>query len=214
MIARKILSCVARLDQRFGVGYVVKVLRGAGTEDVRRRGHDGLSTYGLLRDLPEKVLQNLVYQLLDQNLLARTPGDRPVVTLTREGVEAMRGEREVRFVEPRVGRARRSRADAESWEGVDRALFEHLRDLRRGLAEDRNVPPYVIFSDRTLRDLARLRPSDLAAMREAHGVGEKKLADFGPRFLEAIREFASEGPEPPFVETTRVEPIPEDSPSA
>jgi ATP-dependent DNA helicase RecQ len=185
-ITRKILACVARLEQRYGVGQVVQVLRGADTEQVRRWGHDRLSTYGILSELPEKTLTNLVYQLIDQDLLTRSAGDRPVLELTSAGVETMRGEREVRLVEPKSGRVRQDKASAESWEGVDRGLFEALRAVRRSLAAERGVPPYVVFGDEVLRAFAKVRPASPETMRSIKGVGEKKLADFAATFIEAI----------------------------
>jgi ATP-dependent DNA helicase RecQ len=189
-LARKILSCVARVGQRFGVGHVVQVLRGAETETVRRLGHDRLSTYGLLTEVPEKTLTNLVYQLVDQGLLERTSSDRPVLTLSGDSLDVLRGRREVRLVEPKGRPVSASRPEAESWEGVDRDLFEELRALRRTLARQRSVPPYVIFSDATLRELARVRPTDLPTMSTVRGVGQKKLADFGPVVIEAVAAHA------------------------
>jgi ATP-dependent DNA helicase RecQ len=190
--AQMILSCVARLDQRFGVGTVVQVLRGAETEATMRRGHDRLSTFGLLRDVPEKVLTNLVYQLVDQDLLERSEGDRPIVRLTEPALDVLRGEREVRLLAPKRAKSAAATRPGDGWEGVDRGLFEHLRDLRRELARDRGVPAYVIFSDRTLRSMARERPADLEALASVHGVGRKKLDDLGPRFVEAIAAYGSE----------------------
>jgi ATP-dependent DNA helicase RecQ len=186
VVAQKILSCIARLGQRFGVGYVVKVLRGADTETVRTRGHDSLSTYGLLADLEEKPLTNLVYQLVGQGVLERSAGDRPILRLNRESAAVLKGEREVRLREPAARRVRRTKADAEAWEGVDRELFEHLREVRRRLAAERGVPAYVIFDDRTLRGLARHCPRSLRQMSAVRGVGEKKLADLGEIFLGEI----------------------------
>ncbi len=198
-IAQKILSCVARAEQRFGVGHITDILIGADNERVRKFGHDRLSTYGLLKDLPAKIVQNLTYQLIDLGALARTEGDRPVLKLTEKGVQVLRGEREVQLREPRAPRAtksKRTQREVESWEGVDEALFEKLRELRREVAEERNVPAYVVFGDRTLRDLARLKPTTPVEMRLAHGVGEKKLATFGEAFLEAIKAHARAGREP------------------
>ncbi len=187
--AQKIISCVARVEQRFGVGHVVQVLRGAASEQVVRWAHDRLSTYGLLREMSERKVTNLVYQLVDQGLLDRTEGDRPVVQLNARSIEVLRGERSVQLLDAEEGSVVRSRAAVESWEGVDRDLFEHLRTLRRRLATERGVPAYVIFGDTTLRDLARIRPTEPEAMAAVHGVGKKKLADLGSVFTDAIRSY-------------------------
>jgi ATP-dependent DNA helicase RecQ len=191
VVAQKILSCVARLDQRYGVGHVVQVLRGADTDNIRRWRHDTLTTFGLLRDVPEKSLTNLVYQLIDQGLLVRTPGDRPVIRLSDDSLGVLRGDREVLLQEPKAGKVRKAKAAVESWEGVDRGLYEHLRSLRRDLARERAVPAYVIFGDATLRELAKRRPTSLASFGTIRGVGEQKLADLGPSFVEAIAEYVT-----------------------
>ena len=112
--------------------------------------------------------------------------------LNQESVQVLRGERPVQLVDPEQGTVRRARAADESWEDVDRGLFEHLRALRRRLAAERGVPAYVIFGDATLRELARARPTALGAMAGLRGVGVKKLADLGPVFTEAIRSYVAD----------------------
>ena len=191
VIAQKILSCVARTGERFGVTHIVDVLRGADTERVRKFGHERLSTYGLCQDTDRKALTNLVYQVLDQGLVRRSGDDKPVLQLNEESWAVMRGQRVVTLREAQVKEVKRSKVDAESWRGVDRPLFEQLRGLRRTIAEGRGVPPYVVFGDATLRDLARIRPTSDEVFLRAHGVGKKKLRDFGPPFLAEIRRYCS-----------------------
>ena len=191
--AQKILSCVARVGERFGVRHVCEVLRGAKTEGVSRHAHDRLSTFGLLANLDQRTAENLVHQLLDQGLLARTPGDRPVVTLNDKSWEVLRGTREVVLLEPRAGKARTTQADADDWEGVDRDLFERLRKWRRRVAEARGKPAWTILDDKALRAIARERPASPAALLRCKGIGEKRLADFGTALLDLVsgREPAS-----------------------
>ena len=189
VIAQKILSCVARVEQRFGVGHVVKVLRGANEQAVRRRGHDRLSTYGLLREFDAKKLTAMVYQLVEQGVLDRTHDDHPILKLNAASREVLRGERDVRLVRPKA--VRRTRVEAESWEGVDRDLFDSLRALRHEIATERGVPAYVIFSNASLRDMARLRPATTDEFLRVHGVGQRKLDDFGPRFIAHIKAHAT-----------------------
>jgi ATP-dependent DNA helicase RecQ len=196
-VAQKILSCVARVEQRFGVEHVIKILRGADDRLVRERGHDGLSTYGLLEDVPVPDLRDWIYQLVGQGVLARSDGDYPVLQLTASSRPVLRGERPVRLI--RIARRRRgekaprSQAEQDAWEGVDRDLFERLRALRRELAERQGVPPYVIFHDTALRDMARQRPAGTAALSRIKGVGEHKLATYGPAFLQAIAAHVGAG---------------------
>jgi len=191
--AQKILSCVARVGERFGVRHVCEVLRGAKTDGVLRHAHDRLSTFGLLVNLEQRTAENLVHQLLDQGLLARTPGDRPVVTLNDRSWEVLRGTREVVLLEPRAGKARTTQADADDWEGVDRDLFERLRKWRRRVAEARGKPAWTILDDKALRAIARQRPASPAALLRCKGIGEKRLADFGTAILDLVagREPAS-----------------------
>ncbi len=195
VISQKILSSVVRQDQRFGADYTVKVLRGSAEQRVLENGHDGLSTYGLLSDHDVRAVRGWVEQLVAQGFLAKT-GEYNVLQLTESGRGVLTGEQAPRLLKParrsgpatRPTRASGSRAD--SWEGVDRGLFERLRDLRRQLAEEKSVPAYVVFGDASLRDMTRLRPSTLPEFLEVHGVGEKKAADYGELFLAAIGEGA------------------------
>ena len=184
--AQKILSCVARVGERFGVRHVCEVLRGAKTEGVQRHGHDRLSTYGLLAALDQRTAENLVHQLLDQELLSRSDGDRPVVMLNERSWEVLRGGREVVLLEPRAAKAKTTKADADDWEGVDRDLFERLRKWRRRVAEARGKPAWTILDDKALRAIAREQPSSPAALLRCKGIGEKRLADFGAAILDIV----------------------------
>ena len=194
VIAQKILSCVARVEQRFGVTQVVKILAGVNDQFVRRFRHERLSTFGLLKDCDRKALTNMVFQLIEQGVLDRTPDDRPILKLNAASWAVLRGERSVRLVRPRTVQIAAARAERESWDGVDRDLFESLRDLRRQVAAERSVPAYIIFGDASLRDMARLRPKTPAEFLEVHGVGDRKLKNFGPRFLAHIEQYESTAP--------------------
>jgi ATP-dependent DNA helicase RecQ len=188
VIAQKILSCVARAGERFGAEHIVDVLLGANTERVRRWRHDQLTTYGLMKGTARKSIANMLYQLLDGGLLERTTDERPVLRLNNASWEVLRGKRTVRLLEPKV-KVSKTRFDEQSWEDVDHGLFERLRSLRRELAEARRVPAYVLFSDATLRDIARLRPGSPGALLTVRGVGQRKLADLGERFLDLIANY-------------------------
>jgi ATP-dependent DNA helicase RecQ len=187
VIAQKIISCVARVQERFGVRHVCEVLRGAKTDGILRHGHDQLSTFGLLVSLDQRAAENLVHQLLDQELLSRTGGDRPVVTLNDRSWEVLRGQRSVMLLEPRAGKtAKTTKADADDWQGVDRDLFERLRKWRRRIAEARGKPAWTILDDKALRAIAREKPASPAALLRCKGIGEKRLADFGDDILNLV----------------------------
>jgi len=194
VLAQKILSCVVRTGQRWGAAHVTDVLRGATTEKVRQTGHDALSTYGLLEGMPVAELRGYLDQLVDLELLAQESGRFPVLSVTPAGWELLRNQRTCELwrqpAPPKRARKsaapRKPRRDDASWEGVDTELFDRLREVRREIAGERKVPPYVIFHDRTLRDMARLKPASPAQLLQVYGIGERKAAELGPRFLEAI----------------------------
>ncbi len=201
VIAQKILSCVARVNQRFGVSHVVSVLRGENTQNIRAKGHEKLSTYGLLRDNRSEDIREWVYQLIGQDALVQADLEIsegmtvPILKLNSKSLEVMRGQREVRLLQPvapRKAEPRGKRKDDDSLsDGAEKDLFEELRALRRRLATERNVPPYVIFSDVTLRELCRTRPSTLESMRRIYGIGDAKLRDLGDQFLKAVQDFCA-----------------------
>ncbi|MGV3516534.1 DNA helicase RecQ [Luteitalea sp.] len=192
-IARKVLSCVARVEQRFGAAHVANVLVGKTSEAVTARGHAQLSTFGLFSGVPVTEVRGYIEQLTALGFLRQTPGDYPVLVLSPEGRTLMRDGTSdppvALFRQKRRSKdagPRRSRVETESWEGVDRDLFERLREVRLALARGRGVPPYVIFHDTTLREMARLRPRSAEALRDIYGVGQRKAEDVGPAFLEVI----------------------------
>jgi ATP-dependent DNA helicase RecQ len=192
VVAQKILSCVARVKEGFGIGHVLSILRGKQSENVLKRGHDRLTTYGLLAENSDNDVRDWIYQLIGQEALAQVGDEYPLLKLTPASWEIMRGQRTVRLVRlvrrKKGEKPQRSLLDTESWQGVDQELFDALRALRKTLAAERQVPPYVIFSDATLREFARIRPTTPEKMRLVYGVGEAKLRDFASQFLAVIAE--------------------------
>jgi ATP-dependent DNA helicase RecQ len=189
--ARKALSCVYRLGQRFGIRYVVEVLRGADNERIRQRGHDRLSTFGIGSDLDEQTWASLIRQLIHHGLLEQDIANYSVLRLTPAARPLLRGERTLELARPRV-RAKRARRGSRSAAGLgpdDQALFEALRALRKELADARGVPPYVVFGDATLVEISRVRPATTAELLQITGVGQVKLERFGPAFLEVVNGF-------------------------
>jgi ATP-dependent DNA helicase RecQ len=190
VLAQKILSAVARTGQRWGVGHVVAVLRGESTETVTARGHHALSVFGLLREVPAPELRGYVDQLTQGGFLTRTGDQYPTLQISPAGAELLRGQTEcVLFRQPRPVKSRQRRQGPRtdpSWSGVDQSLFEKLRALRIELARGRGVPPYVIFHDQTLRELARLKPQSISELHGVTGIGERKADAFGPAVLNVI----------------------------
>ncbi|HEY4235063.1 MAG TPA: DNA helicase RecQ [Lacipirellulaceae bacterium] len=191
VISQKILSCVARVGERFGGDHVALVLVGSSDERVVSRGHNVLSTWGLLREHDKRTVRAWIDQLVGQAFLVRS-GEYNVIELTPTGRQAMHGEITPQLLKPAARARRESRVARESWDGVDHGLFEALRRYRRTQAEERGVPPFVVFNDATLRELARFRPSTAVALRQIHGIGEKKNAEYGFDLLREIAEYCAE----------------------
>jgi ATP-dependent DNA helicase RecQ len=192
-LARKILSAVARVGQRFGAAHVTNVLRGHGSEQVVSRQHDQLSVFGLLADASIDELRGYIDQLIAHGLLRQGGDQYPILQLTSDGARLMKDASSMpslslaRQRKPVKGKLpKRSRVEAESWEGVDRGLFERLREMRLHIARGRGVPPYVIFHDTTLRELARSKPKTIDEIRRVYGVGARKAEDLGAQVLDVI----------------------------
>jgi ATP-dependent DNA helicase RecQ len=197
VVAQKIVSCVYRVRQSFGVGHVISVLRGENVERVRERNHDQLSTYGIMKGHGRNELRDLIYQLVGQGYLAQNGEDYPVLQLTESSRAVMRGEAQVRLRQPIVAKKKEPKAKRTyvvDGGDFDSRLFETLRKWRRSEAEERNVPPYVIFSDRTLREVARVQPTTLTALRGVYGIGDAKLEQFGEALVTRVREHAAGAP--------------------
>ncbi|HEY6140998.1 MAG TPA: DNA helicase RecQ [Thermoanaerobaculia bacterium] len=197
VVAQKIVSCVVRVRQSFGVGHVISVLRGESNDKVRARGHDRLSTFGLLRGHTRNEVRDWIFQLVAQGYLDQDDDMYPVLRLTERSRQLLRGEAEIRLRQPVVGvKAKRERRPRLAFDDgtYDASLFESLRKWRRAEAEERGVPPYVIFGDRTLREVARLQPGTLTELREIYGIGDAKLEAFGAALIELVGAHTSNNP--------------------
>lgn len=185
IISQKILSCVVRLGERFGGDYTAAVLIGSTDQRILGNGHHALSTYGILSEFTQRAVRDWIEQLAGQGCIRKT-GEYNVLKVAEKGWRALRGEDSPRLLAPAKIRPRLSRVAHDSWEGVDRGLFDVLRTVRSELAHRKGVPAYIVFGDAALRDMARRRPSTPGEFMEVNGVGEKKCRKFGPAFLAAI----------------------------
>jgi ATP-dependent DNA helicase RecQ len=186
--ARKVLSCVYRLGQSFGIKQVVDVLRGADNERIRKFSHDRLSTYGIGMEYSHAEWLSIVRQLIHQGYLVQDIAAFSVLKLTAPAARVLRGEEAVELARPRVKeKARKKPAGAASdLNRDDLQVFEALRELRKRLADERGVPPYVIFGDATLVEMSRRRPASDAELLDINGVGQVKLERHGEAFLQTI----------------------------
>jgi ATP-dependent DNA helicase RecQ len=193
IVGQKILSSIFRQEQRFGSDYTTMVLKGSKEQRVLQNGHERLSTYGLLADVPQKTIRDWIEQLVGQKYL-RKEGEYNVLKITDEGWKLLKGEATPKLLKPAATTKdkRKAAVIADSWEGVDRGLFDVLRDLRRAKADALRVPGYIVFGDTALRDMARRRPTTIAGFHSVKGVGEKKLADFGEEFIHCITQYCQQ----------------------
>ena len=190
--AQKVLSCVARTGQRFGAGHVTDVLLGRDTKKIRRFGHDQLSTYGVGDELGKKGWRSVVRQLVAADLLRIDTGGYGSLTLTKECQPVLKGKQDVAFrKDPDTQRAASSRRSSSEVELPDteeaKSQFEALRKLRTRLAREQDVPPYVIFSNKSLLEMVRERPRTRDEFSRISGVGAVKLDRYSDAFLDALR---------------------------
>ncbi len=189
--SRKALSAVYRTGQRFGPAHIIEVLMGRKTEKIRQNSHDYLSVYGIGKDVSQPQWRSVFRQLLAMGYLQVDVEGHGGVYLTEESRPVLRGEKVVEMRKD-PGESKRAMTkrlrdfDTEFESEEDRDLWERLRNLRRELASSQNVPPYVIFSDRTLWEMVRFKPRTLQDMASINGVGVKKLDQYGLVFLDVM----------------------------
>ncbi|HYE61045.1 MAG TPA: DNA helicase RecQ [Phycisphaerales bacterium] len=186
-IAQKVLSCVYRVGQRFGAAHVADVLRGSRSQKILDYKHDQLSTHGLLKDSPREAILSYINQLVDQGLLERTPGAMSTLYLTSAATPVLKGQQPVTLFAPKEVLA--ATPDTGPLTPQEAELFDSLRALRREIATELNVPPYTVFADTTLEEMARVRPASPQSFISIKGVGNTKLATFGDRFLDHLRDY-------------------------
>ena len=188
--ARKALSCVYRVGQRFGIGHVIEVLRGAKTQRIFDLRHEKLSTYGIGREQSQDHWSHLLRQLIHHGYLEQDIGNYSVLKLTEAARPLLRGEIELTITKPRVkpGRKKRTQRKIVGLE-YDQELFNRLRVLRKQIADRDGVPPYVVFGDAGLAEMAATLPTDKEALLQVNGVGQTKLQRYGSDFIEEIVDY-------------------------
>jgi len=186
--AQKFLSCVKRAGERFGAGHIVDILRGSKGEKVLRYGHDRLTTYGIGTELTEKQWMGLARQLVQLGYLTQE-GEYRTLSLTGKAVEALRKRTAIMGQLPEAEARPRGEKAAKVALDTNNALFALLRQKRKELADEIGVPPYVIFSDRTLAEMAAFYPQSLESLLDISGVGQVKLRQYGETFLGIIKPY-------------------------
>ena len=192
-ITQKILSCIVRTDNRFGANYIIDVLRGSGSKQILRNQHDRLPVFGAVQDFSADALKHAIQSLLGLGFLQKAEGKYPTLSVAPKGLQFLKNGESLKL--PKYQQddleleiEKRVQGELE----YDVQLFEKLRALRKHLADEKNVPPFVIFGDVSLREMAFYFPKDSENFSRIEGVGEKKLESFGEMFLKLINQHVAE----------------------
>jgi ATP-dependent DNA helicase RecQ len=210
--AQKVMSAIYRTGERFGAHYVADLLIGADDERMRRFGHHELPTFGVGSDKPKSWWLSIAKDMEAAGLLVRRDGERSGLKISAAGKEVLYGRRSFEAVErpehsaspghgaaaagtrsERAGGAREPAGTGAVWREDQERLFQCLRGLRKELAAEKGVPPYMIFSDKSLKAMVKNRPESVSAFLRVHGVGERKAELYGEAFLSRIRSFLATG---------------------
>src|SRR5436309_10809009 len=190
--AQKFLSCVHRVQAKqgfgFGLNHIVEVLIGGTNDAIKKRGHDQLSTFGIGADLKREQWQKIGRELLRLGLVEAAPGKFATLNVTEAGMMALRRRTPITLTKPIEAPAKKVRIPRAGEIECDEELFERLRGLRRKIADERDVPAYIIFSDATLREMARACPQSKSEFAQIAGVGQQKLKEFAEPFLAEVGE--------------------------
>ncbi|MDP3770173.1 MAG: DNA helicase RecQ [Candidatus Sungbacteria bacterium] len=191
-MVQKIMSAILRTGERFGGGYIADILAGKSDERIRAYGHDKLSVFGIASDVKKKQIVGIINALCVQGFLLNQSGEYPAYALTSRGKQFLRDKETLalsKHVIPRTPRSSKREKTVDMSTTVSPDLFEELRKLRKKLANERNIPPYMIFGDRTLKEMCQYFPKNRQELSEVFGVGSQKLEQFGDVFLEVIRNY-------------------------
>ncbi len=189
-VSQKILSCIFRVGQRFGTKYVSDVLTGKRSAQIRQNRHDSLSTFNIVKDFNGRQLQSFMQELAGNGYLLQTDGKYPVLRLTPKSTPVLKGREKIYLTKPAVSLIS---TKSSTYEAIpfNMTLFNILRDLRRELASEQNLPPYIIFSDASLKEMATYYPRTKAEFSQIKGVGEQKLNQYGEIFIKQIDSYCA-----------------------
>jgi ATP-dependent DNA helicase RecQ len=192
-VAKKIVACVQQLPSPYGVALITDVLTGAKSSKVRNYHFDSLPAYATGKDYSKSQLRTWIGELIRQGYLARTGDKYPVIRITNKSDSIGKGDTSVTLSIPEQGTMKKTSPPSHGVTTTsEEKLFLHLKTLRKSIADQAGVPPYVIFPDKSLKEMAHTRPCELHNFRNIHGVGEIKLEKYGLVFTSAIKNFCEE----------------------
>lgn len=192
--AQIIMSAISRTQQRFGIGQIIDIVTGADTKRIRELRHNELKTYGAGKHKDKKYWRFLVDELLAQDVILQDGDQYPVLKLAQRGSDILYGKEHITALKRDEPKGKHKTVKVSSSEQYDEALFERLRAIRKELAESHQVPPYIIFSDKTLHEMCRQFPATLPDLRKISGVGDAKLERYGSDFIAEIKKYLKNNP--------------------
>lgn len=190
--SQKILSCIYRLDQRYGSKTVVDCLKGSKNKNAREKNLSSLSTFAIMKEKDEKYIKDLIGTLIADGYIRVSGGQYPILKLTEKSKDVLFDNKKVFVFENKTDPVKQMENKTINRRDYDDKLFNHLKKVRLELSKDRNIPPFIIFSDASLKDMATLKPQTEQAFLEIKGVGDKKLIQYGDIFIAEISEFISD----------------------
>lgn len=192
--SQKILSCIYRLDQRYGARTIIDCLRGSKNKNSREKNLAEVSTFAIMKEKDEKYIKDLIGTLIADGYIRVSGGQYPILKLTEKSKEVLFDNEKVFVIENKVDSVREVEKTHRHIDTTDYddKLFNHLKKVRLDLSRDRNIPPFIIFSDASLKDMATLKPQTEEAFLEVKGVGDKKLLQYGDIFIAEISEFLTQ----------------------
>ena len=185
--AQKVMSVIYRTGQSFGMHYIISVLRGLNHQKIRQYGHDQLSVYGIGKDQSQDYWVSVIRQLIHLGLIKQNIVNNSALQLTEEARPVLRSEVKLELATPRLTFSASAYSQKQITARYDKDLFARLRFLRKQIADKENIPPYVVFNDATLEEMAQFTPTTKAEMLDINGVGERKLERFGDAFMNLIQ---------------------------
>ncbi|MDF2531669.1 MAG: ATP-dependent helicase RecQ, partial [Clostridia bacterium] len=188
--AQKILSCIKRTGERFGSGIITDVLRGSGSEKLKTMGFDKLPTFGLMKEYAKETIKEIIAYLIAENFIDVRGDKYPILALNAKAYGLLKGEDKL-YIKRII--AKEEKKAKKAVHKMNNNLFEKLRGLRRIIAEEMKVPPFIVFSDTTLKDMCSKLPVTYEEMLTVSGVGKFKLEKYGDRFIEVIKDAAQQG---------------------
>ncbi|MFB1477084.1 DNA helicase RecQ [Mannheimia haemolytica] len=187
--AQKVMSVIYRTGQIFGQHHIIAVLRGMNNFKIREHQHDQLSVYGIGKEQSQHYWQNVVRQLIHLGLIIQNIANHSALQLTESARPFLRGEKQLQLALPRLGISATAFVQKQASHRYDKDLFARLRFLRKQIADLENIPPYIVFNDATLQEMAEFLPTSKVEMLEINGVGERKFERFGQAFMSLIKEY-------------------------